>query len=40
MEKKQCLYRSIRADYRAQWAVWQRKKQKNIAYIATTKKKN
>ena len=27
MEKKQCLYRSIRADYWAQWAVWQRKKQ-------------
>lgn len=27
MEKKQCLYRSIRADYRAQWAVWQYKKQ-------------
>ena len=38
--KKSVSLQVLRADYRAQWAVWQRKKQKNIAYIATTKKKN
>lgn len=38
--KKSVSLYAQRADYRAQWAVWQRKKQEGIAYIATTKKKN